>query len=91
MTPEDGGDALLRNMRSFADYTVLYPRSGNIQVSEGIIQSIVRVEQKAEQPTTTSPTSGNRSVGILRSRTQATEFVCFCFVSRRLYGVHSAS
>jgi hypothetical protein len=25
----------------------------------------------------TSPTSGGRSVGIVRSRTQATEFVCF--------------
>jgi hypothetical protein len=26
-----------------------------------------------------SPTSGSRSVGIVRSRTQATEFVCFLF------------
>jgi hypothetical protein len=50
---EDGGDAILRNMRSHADYTELYPRSGNIQVSETIIQSIVRVEQIAEQPITT--------------------------------------
>jgi hypothetical protein len=29
----------------------------------------------------TSPTRGGRSVGIVRSRTQATEFVCFCFTS----------
>jgi hypothetical protein len=28
----------------------------------------------------TSPTSGGRSVGIVRSRTKATEFVCFVFV-----------
>jgi hypothetical protein len=27
----------------------------------------------------TSPTSGGRSVGIFRSRTQTTEIVCFCF------------
>jgi hypothetical protein len=29
--------------------------------------------------TLTSPTSGGRSVGIVRSRTQATEFVCYTF------------
>jgi hypothetical protein len=29
----------------------------------------------------TSPTSGGRSVGIVRSRTKATEFVCFVVVS----------
>jgi len=28
--------------------------------------------------TLTSPTGGGRSVGIVRSRTKATEFVCFC-------------
>jgi hypothetical protein len=28
----------------------------------------------------TSPSSGGRSAGIVRSRTQASEFVCFCFV-----------
>jgi hypothetical protein len=30
--------------------------------------------------TLTSPTSGGRSIGIVRSRNQATEFVLFCFV-----------
>jgi hypothetical protein len=33
----------------------------------------------------TSPTSGGRSVGMIRSRTQATEFVLFfCFISKQL-------
>jgi hypothetical protein len=31
----------------------------------------------AKKLTLTSPPSGGRSVGIVRSRTQATEFVCF--------------
>jgi hypothetical protein len=36
----------------------------------------------------TSPTSGGHSVGIVRSRTQTTEFVCFCFI--RVLGVNVA-
>jgi hypothetical protein len=33
----------------------------------------------------TSPTSGGRSVGIVRSRTEATEFFCFKYTSHNSY------
>jgi hypothetical protein len=39
----------------------------------------------------TSPTSGSRSVGIVRSRTQATESVFVCFFITGLDNVQSAT
>jgi hypothetical protein len=92
--PKDGGDTFLRNVRLYNTHTAPHHRRRHLHSHRRVnlksyiidrvstiyyLVVVAAVAAAAAAASAIRPTSGRRSVGIVRSRTQTLDF-CFCLV-----------